>query len=179
MPTRTKIITTVAIIMIGIAIIIGSVLIPSFRGIITLAEEISRQQSKAAQALAHARQLAPTTSLIEEIQRELPGLERMIIESGKEIDFFALLEEKNKQNNLQQLVRLSPSVEVLPSLEELPLEFQIQGTFQDILAYISELERMPELIVLRSITLSHSTVSKDSKKPLSATVTGVIYVHKK
>ena len=103
----------------------------------------------------------------------------MIIESGKEIDFFALLEEKNKQNNLQQLVRLSPSVEVLPSLEELPLEFQIQGTFRDILAYISELERMPELIVLRSITLSHSTVSKDSKKPLSATVTGVIYVHKK
>lgn len=179
MPVRTGILITITSIISGIAIIIGYVLIPSFKGIIDLADKISREQSKAEQAFAHAHELRTTTSLIEQIQRELPTYERMIIESGKEIDFFALLEEKNKQYNLHQLIRLSPAVELLPSLEELPLEFQIQGAFQDIFAYLKELERMPELIVLKSLTLLRSPLSPDNKKPLSATIKNVTYVRKK
>ncbi|MDO8505261.1 MAG: type 4a pilus biogenesis protein PilO [bacterium] len=179
MSTRTRIITTVAIIVIGMATIIGFVFIPSLYGIVNLSKNISREQNKIEQAISRASQHRTITSLTEQIERELPTYQRMIIESGKEIDFFSLLEEKNKQHNLTQLIRLSPSVELSPSLEELPLEFQIQGDFSDIIAYISELEHMPELISFNSLNILRVPLSQDNKKPLSLTLKGAIYVLKK
>lgn len=177
---RARIISTVASIFIGIAIMIGTVLIPSSYGIVSLATRISQEQHKASQALARAQELQKIATLIEQIQRDLPTYERMVIESGKEINFFANLEEKNKRHNLRQLIRLGAAEERSPSLNELPLEFQVEGTFPNILAYISELERAPELIALKSLTLLRSPTSpSDAKNPLSANLNGSVYVLKK
>ncbi len=179
MLARNRIITTLACLVIGMLIIVGFVLIPSFHGIMDLSERISDEQNKIAQALSHASRLRTVTSQIEQMQRELLNYEQIIVEDGKEIDLFSLLEEKHKQYNLTQLIRLNPSIELLPSLRELPLEFQIQGTFQDILSYMRELERMKELLAFKSLTLLRTPVTQDSKKPLALTLKGAIYVLKK
>src|SRR3989338_8344733 len=171
MRTHLRIFFTLISILVGIAIIVIVVVVPSLRSITTLATHIEQKRNQAGQSFARAAQFRATADLLTEIHRTLPVYERMIIEGGKEIDFFTLLENKNKQHNLDQLVRLSPSVEILPSLEELPIEFQIQGAFENIISYIQELERADELIAIRSVTILRSPKGQD-KKPLTATIKG-------
>lgn len=172
---------------IGTAIMLGFVAIPSSQDILTLEDQISDAQARVSKTIARGLQFRDIAQNADMIKKDLPRLSRMLIAPGKEVDFFTTLERKNQVRNLNQIVRLGTAKTLLLSIQELPLTFELHGEFNDILAYLNDLERAPEQILIRKIVLQRSTTTAlntaigttpnpEKQKPLIATVEGSIYV---
>lgn len=166
---------------------LGFVAIPSSQDILTLDDKISDAQAQMNKTIARGLQFRDIAQNADMINKDLPRLSRMLIAPGKEVDFFTALEHKNQTHNLNQIVRLGTAKTLLPSIQELPLTFELHGEFSDIMAYLNDLERAPEQILIRKIVLQRSTTttlsmtigdapSPAKQKPLMATVEGSIYV---
>lgn len=173
--TRHQILIAILILLTGGTIIFGFVVIPSLRSILNISAQIAREQARVEETLARALRVRATSEDLTVIRKQLPALESMIIEQGREIDFFAALEQKNRAHNLDQLVRLGVARQIVPGVDELPLTFEIRGKFPDFLAYLNDLEHSSELIGISRLSVRATPADKTSA-PLNITLDGTIYV---
>lgn len=171
-----RILITVAALFVGMGVLGSLVAFPALRQIVALAERIAQERAKTEAHYSRALQFRQTTESVEKIKAELPLFEKMLILRGQEVDFFALLEKKNKAHDLEQIIRLDNPKPIAKNLEEIPLEFQLRGPFLNILQYLDELERSDRIVAITNIDLRFNPQAVDAQKPIAATFSGNIYV---
>lgn len=162
--------------IIGTAIMLGFVAIPSSQNILTLDRQISETQARISKTIARGLQFRDIAQNAQMIKKDLLRLGHMVIPAGREVDFFTVLEHKNQAHDLDQLVRLGTAKPLTPLIQELPLTFELRGEFGNIIAYLNDLETMPEQISIRKIAIHRASTATEAQKPLIATVEGAIYV---
>ncbi len=174
--TTSQIAIGIFTLTVGTAIMVGFVAIPSSQNIVTLGQQISDAQARVSKTIARGLQFRDIAQNTDMIKKNLPRLSRMMIIPGKEVDFFTTLEQKNQLRNLDQIIRLGDPKPITPSIRELPLTFELRGEYAGIMAYINDLERAPEQILIRKVVIHPASETDKTQKPLIATVEGSIYV---
>lgn len=174
--TSHRIILTVAVLIAGIGIILAIVAIPSFSGIIKLSQSIEEERARIEKTVTSALRLQKTTEYISEINRELPKLEAMIIDYGKEIELFSFLEQKSRAHGLAETLRLGEAQKGPADTQRLDLDIELRGSFTGVMRFISDIEQSPILFPIREISLRLLEQAPEAQSEFIANLKGSIYV---
>lgn len=180
MLTQTSRLTIMlGVVLIGIVILTAVVALPSALSILDLTTRIAEERAKTEALVNRALKFRKTSQTIGEIKSNLQLLEAMTIKKGHEVDFFSLLETKNRTYNLDQVIRLGEPTQSSFGMEKIPLEFQLRGTFTNILQYLSDLERSPIAITINRLELRINPQPLSLQQKIAGTFNGIIYVSEK
>ncbi|GEM_PF-4578276 len=171
MKNSTRIITTIAVLLFGVTVIVGIVALPSIRGIAHLAKEIQAEHDRIEPIVNRTLRYRSIKEDVESAKRELPKLTTLLIPEGQEVLLFTDLEKKSKQVNLVQKLQVGER-NLKNTLNTLPLSFTLQGTFLNTLRYIIELERMPILLTIENIQIQTASDQTDLNFPHITTLQG-------
>jgi hypothetical protein len=164
-----RILLTIATLVVGAAVLIGVMAVPSFRGIVELSHTIETERIKTEQTINRALKLRQNIEDIEKTEKALPGIEAMLVNPGEEIELFTFLEEKIRANSLTEVLRLG-------NLDKgvLPIIIDLEGSFIDVLRFMTTVERYPLLIPFT--TGSMRLLPAGDTSEFAANLTGKVYV---
>lgn len=131
------------------------------------------EERRAALALQeHLAAQPEETERLTELAETAAELKKLFVTENDELRFFSALEDAAASVEVTQTIApIAPSAQ--ETLQNLPVALTVQGSFSDILRYLSRLERLEPLVVVRSLELIPESARGESS--LSATVQASVF----
>lgn len=177
-PTN-QIIATVCGLFLGLGVLITVVAAPSLKGIMELSSSIKEERLRIEKNIGHGLKLRQNTEDLAVVSTRLKELEKMLVLKGKEISFFSFIENKSREYSLTSNLQIAPDADTTmqQSLKNIPIGLDLEGSFPNVLKFISSIEHAQTLIPLRTIDI-RLLQKKDGEKQqrVTASIKGNIYV---
>lgn len=142
-----------AILIIGTAGIWIGFIQPYMSDITLLSEEFRDKRIQLATLKKQQENLVSLSRNFKDIQERVGVLDPIIIKSDESLDFVSELEGYATKTEVNQILSISP---LSPSqdIQEVPLLIQIDGTINNVIKYLQQLEQSKYYIAISSIDLT-------------------------
>jgi len=171
-----RIVVTILALLSGIGILSAIVIIPSWNGILSIAQSIQQERVRIEKTANRAREIRQITADVNRIKEKLPVIETLFVEAGKEINLFSDLEEKSRKLGIIQTLRLGEARKETGGVSILPLDLELQSEYLRVLRFIAELEYSPLLLPLTVLDLRTDSNPQGGEKIFKARLRGNVYV---
>lgn len=179
MKIRNRIIATTTTIGILSLALVAVAAFPAKKIIETTAEEIVSQRTEIENAYRNRGQIKEASDAFRETTRNAAGLNDLAIHEGHELDFVNELEAAALAHNLAQEISLDTANQTAVSdwEREIPLRIRVRGTYDDVIRYLSDVERLPESVAVSraDIRADSTSLPKNPNGTVSATFDGTVY----
>ncbi|MBI4457805.1 type 4a pilus biogenesis protein PilO [Candidatus Uhrbacteria bacterium] len=164
MKLRHKIFTTIGILGAAALIILGVIVYPSAKAIDDLAKGISAQKLTIEERYLRLQQIRSSLKGLGDARQKTAALAGLAVHEGRELDFINALEAAAAEAGVEQDINLETANQKdLSKWErEIPLTLKVSGPYPSLLRYLSELERLPYMVNVRSLQLETATESRTS-----------------
>ncbi|MBT3690398.1 type 4a pilus biogenesis protein PilO [bacterium] len=106
----------------------------------------------------------------DELNEKIPTLEEILLSEGQELELIEQLETIAEKYNLEQTLTLDlQKDEFRPNIIRIPFNFKIDGDFDDLLKYLSEISSINYNLTIQNINIRQNNTS------LSADILGYTY----
>lgn len=165
-------------------------LIPAFHRINNNYAEFQKEKLEFERLFTEGSTKEALLGNIEDLAFPLRELQNGFIAPGNEVEFIRFLENLGSSHNIKQMIQLNePGVhEKTDFFPFAVMSLKMQGTFEDFLSYLTELEQSPYYINITSLTIVSESGSADfssvpeisirgetASKTLSASIAGEVF----
>lgn len=164
---KQKIILFTGLIFVAIIAVIGLIIVPSVRYINTIKQTIELTESRMEQQYQRIRLLKKSISELTKIRQHINQFEHISIESGDELSVIRSIEQLAQTHNVNQQFKLSSN----DPQANLSFDFNVSGSYLNLLHYIRGLETFPQYVSIEKMTLSKSAKEKTQYATLSFSAT--------
>lgn len=135
------------------AAVLAFVSLPALRATARLSDEIAREHAELEAQYVSRRNLLANGEKAAELRAGLAPLSAQFLPKGRELDFITAVEAVAERRGVQQRIQLSAPES--PPAPELTVGFDISldGETRAVLAALSDLERLPTLLVTEMLSL--------------------------
>lgn len=151
---KIKTLIFLAVFLIGDILILTLIISRTVREISKLNQAIHNERMSLEARYQRRKTARLTVKNLNQIQAELPSLETTLVKAGSELDLITSLEEAAAKNNITQKINLFPREGKKDFGDKIFITLTVNGSFQDIMRYMDELERMKIIITLDNLTFS-------------------------
>lgn len=174
MNIKRKITISIIIVLAITSLIIYFVILPTAEDIKKISNDVYLERVDLEKKYLRGQLLKKTIKDFEEIKPEQDKLASIFIMEGEELKFITALEKISAANNLEQNLQLQTNQSKISKDElyyTLPLKVTVQGSFDKILKYLQDLEKINYYFNVSSINIS----AKNSAEIITAVMDGEIY----
>ncbi|MBI4360009.1 MAG: hypothetical protein HY564_02865 [Candidatus Jacksonbacteria bacterium] len=135
--------------------------IPTFNRIRTDYAEFLKERTEIERLLEEGSTKEKLLKHIDDLSDEFQDLQNGFIVRGKEVEFITFLEDLGSSHNIKQTIQLNEPV-VHQKTDFFPfalMSLKMQGTFEDFLRYLTELEQSPYYVNVTSLTITGEDVA--------------------
>jgi len=166
---RNKIIFSIIGFFIFIFVVVYFIIFPSIRDIKTIRDEIETQRVDLERKYVKGQSLRQLSEKLKKAEEKIYILDQVFIGKEDGLKFVTTLEDIAGKNGVNQKINLLPSIAVDNSYSQLvPLQLFPQGTFNQLLKYLVDLESLNYYINIRSLDFSsgpRAVVSGEGESP--------------
>ncbi len=158
----------IAVSLIGFLLIIFSLVYfivwPTIRDIKIMGSEIDAQKIDLEKKYIKGQNLKQLTENLKKIEPKLELLEQIFINRNRELEFITSLENEANKNRVNQKINLSaPASTENQNFQKIGLQLFTQGGFNNLLAYITDLESLSYYINFKTLELSPGSAGQAVK----------------
>jgi len=172
---RVKIITILITMLLVIAVIVLFIVLPTIREIKRIQQEIHTERVDLERKYARGQLLRETLENFERIKPNKKKLDSIFILEGQELAFITTLEHIAAKNNVSQKISLQAIGSEFAGAEALPLTLSAQGSFQNVLQYLIDVERLNYYFNVNSLTMTGADGSGRTPNFVSIVVDGTVF----
>ena len=155
MSFRLKIIISIISVTIIILAIIMLVIIPTINDIRTISAAIFQERVDLEEKYLRGQLLKKTVSDFEKIKPQKDVLDSIFIHESDELAFISTLEDLSTENGVQQTLNLETrNIRENKGIKYFPLKITVEGSFVQVMNYLSGLENLKYYFNISSINLS-------------------------
>ncbi len=146
-----------AVFLLGDLFVLTFIIHKAVKEIYTLNQAINQERAKLEEKYQKRKSARLTVENFNKIRKELPNLETSVIHAGDELNLVTSLEEAASKNNISQKINLSPRENKKDFGDRINITLNIDGSFQDFLRYLNDIERMKIMLIVDNINISQAT----------------------
>ncbi|MEA3398743.1 MAG: type 4a pilus biogenesis protein PilO [Patescibacteria group bacterium] len=153
--SKNKIILFVALFFVYIFFILYFFVFRSITEIKTTRANILNQKINLEKNIIRDKNMSMLARQLEEITPKIEQIDQIFINSSRELEFITTLEGLANKNKIQQKIILTtknPEKNIL--YKKIPLRLSVQGTFVDIMNYLTDIESLKYYLAIKSLMLS-------------------------
>lgn len=168
-----------------LCLLVFLLIFPSIRRIATLNQTIFKLQHDLELRYERTNNLRKSKINLSKVKQLTKELQTLFLEPNHELDFIVFLEQTARARHLEQNISLLNKQTIKQNkLTALTTQLQVTGNYQDVLAYLLDLEQASLAIQLGNITIaegapniSNRQISKtpNNQVTLSAQATAYVY----
>jgi Tfp pilus assembly protein PilO len=126
-------------------------------------EDIIKEQVAIEQKLYEDRNKAMTLSSLNRIEPLVDTLNVIFIDKSRAIEFFSILENAAKNNNIEQKIDMAEiKMDSKAYFTKTPITIKCEGGFDDLTNYLKDLERLNYYISVNSLSIGKSKTASRS-----------------
>lgn len=131
------------------------VVYPTVRDIHKINKEITNKRIELESKFLQGLNIDKTKKELQNIKSELPSLDKIALQKGKELEFIQTLEKIAAEHNSEiKIISDFEDNNMSDSISSAPIKINVVGDFKDTLKIINEIENMPTYINADSILLT-------------------------
>jgi len=169
---RTKIFITIVVVAIIIGAIIYTIIIPVMSDIKKISATITDQKVDLERKYRRGQLLRKTVENFERVKPRKERLTSIFMRQGEELDFITTLEQIAEKNRLDQKIRLQIDN---PADRVIPLGLVVQGSYNQIMNYLADLEKLDFYYNVSALSLTASGPIDSLGRSIATTLTGQIF----
>ena len=163
---KQKIIYLSAVFIALSGIIIYFVLLPAINDIKKLRAEIINQKVDLEKKLSQEKNMTKLSDKIKKIEPQIDILENIYINKNRQLEFITVLEGIADKQQVAQKIVLNPENETKElNYYKTPLSIVVQGTYNNLINYLINLENINYYINIYSLSLNSSGQSGRTSHP--------------
>lgn len=172
---KGKIIADISIILLLMAAISYLVILPTISEIKTIETEIEAQRSDLERKYIRGQSLKKLSQNLKKIEPNLAVFDQVFINQERALEFITTLEEIANRHNITQRLNLMTEKGVKGNdYTKTPLNFIIEGSFANVMAYLADIERLNYYININSMDIS-TIKNEDGSTKLSVQILANTY----
>ena len=138
--------------------------------------QMADQSLQAEKDYSEGQNLKKLTDNIKTIEPRIGELEQIFISKGDSLSFITSLETAATKNKVSEKANLNGETPINDFYSQIPLSLDVQGTFDGIVGFISDLETQPKIININSLIIN-SADSELAAKNSTTTAQKVLLGH--
>jgi len=152
---KNKIILSVCLFLVICLILLYSIVLPNIKRIKYLQKSIINQKIEAEQNLIEQQNITQVNKKIQQIESQVDTLYSIFINTNKELEFITTLEGIASKNNITQTINLNfDAISTKQSYQEIPLNLDVKGTYNNLINYLIDLETLRYYINIHSFSIT-------------------------
>ncbi len=134
---------------------------PSINEIKKTHNNILNEKIKIQKNIDREKNMSKLSEEVKEIEPRMEKFSQIFINQNRELEFITQLEKLAKDNNVKQNLNLQQSKKTTSqnTYSETPINIDVQGSMNNALNYLQELERLNYYININNLKLSTKTIS--------------------
>ena len=175
---KIRVIILFTIYVIVILLIIFIIFIPSVKEIQKMSKNIKEQKEYLMNQYNIDKNLRSTSENLKIVKYNIQDLNDIFVYKDKEVEFITTLENVASKENIEQSIKITPPKDKDTNYKKTQLQLTTSGNFENILNYLTELEKFKYYINIYSIDINKNPGSKikglEDVENVSTSVTCVI-----
>ncbi len=180
---KQKMIINIIFFLIIVISVFYFVIMPTIKNIKTISGEIKTQKVDLEEKYLKGQNLKKLNESLRKIEPQINILDQIFISQNRELEFITTIEEVAHNNNVIQKINLNEIQDNNSTYKETTLQLAIQGTFNNQLSYLKDLESLNYYINIESIKLfpgSSQLIKQDeelkqTKQDINMTIQGLTF----
>ncbi|MDD3284956.1 MAG: type 4a pilus biogenesis protein PilO [Patescibacteria group bacterium] len=158
---KIRIIILFAIYVIVILLIILMIFIPSLKEIQQMSKNIKEQKEYLTNQYNVDKNLRSTSENLKIVKYNIQNLNDIFIYKDKEVEFITTLENIASKENIEQNIKITPPKDDKNNnYKKTQIQLTTSGNFENILNYLTELEKLKYYINIYSIDINKNQSNK-------------------
>lgn len=129
---------------------------PLYQRIITLDEELYNSRVQLAIYQQERTNLEKTQQDYSKIKNDITNISKIFVEREKILDFISALETIAANHSVTQNIDLDAPPTQTDANESIPVSVSIDGSWQNVLAYLADLESLDYYLVISNLTINQA-----------------------
>lgn len=151
------------------------VIFKSITDIKTIKRNILDQKINLEKNLIRDKNMAVLAKQLETIEPKLEKLNKIFINSSRELEFITTLENAANEAQVSQKIILSPdSSSKIGEYKKIPIKLSLNGNFKNLFNYLTRLEALPYYINIQSLILTKNKQNISSRTNAGSLPQGTI-----
>jgi hypothetical protein len=179
MPVHRRLTTSITVIALATAGLVGAIAVPSALATRRIRAEIDEAKIALDQRVAMFRYIRQSSSNLEDAKRRLAVLADMAVHEGRELDFITTLEGIAQASDIEQTINLNTANQKEISLweKEIPLQLTVMGEYDDFRSYLNAIEGLNYAVIVRSVNMISQSRTADTNPAgeVRATIDATVY----
>ncbi len=164
---KRKITFTIVIFLLVNALIVYLIIIPTINDIKQLRVNIITQKTDLEKKIAREKNINILSEKLDKIEPQMKKFEQIFINQNRELEFITTLEGVALSNKVLQKINLNlNAAKTEQTYRKIPLELKIQGNFNNLLQYLTNLENLNYYINITSLEITRGISSASTLLPI-------------
>ena len=134
--------------------------LPIRNDIVDLRKNIFKQREELEKIYLRGQLLKKMQIQLKDIEEDIPSVESAVLPVEKRLYLITALENISSENKLKQEISMDDFPENISKITALPINVKLNGTFNDFLKYIIDVERMDFYINWQTISIGSGIGTK-------------------
>jgi Tfp pilus assembly protein PilO len=170
---------SVAALSLVLAGLVGGVAVPAMLSMQSLKKEIHESQQRIDDRFAAQRYVRDAQASFHTTLEQVQRLSSLAVRKGEELDLVTAIEAAADENRVTQTLSLETAnqKDLTPWERQIPLLITATGSYPDVVRFLSDVERLPYLVSINSVTVSspREGAIKEREGRVTAAIDGTIY----
>jgi Tfp pilus assembly protein PilO len=151
-------------------------IIPSENNLISYHSEMAAKLNSIGNQYSQGKNTKKTSESLKTIEPRLDEMNKIFTQKNNAFDFVTSLETTAEKNNVSEKASLGEEKSLGGEFSSISIELGVSGKFNNLISFLSDLEKMPNYININSLQIfsSRGTISSLHKASSSAALTAQI-----